>query len=270
MLAERTNDMGPGQPQIAKANFPLPMRGTTLVSGRSLKATPGVSEAAPVTHQLGHRERLRERAKAGGLGALPDYELLELYLFRTFARGDVKPMAKALLARFGSFGAAISASIEDLKTVPGVGENAAIDIKLLHEAALRAGRDKIAKRPVISSWTALLGYVRVALANEPREQFRVMFLDNKNQLIADEVMNHGTVDHAPVYPREVMRRALELSSSNIILLHNHPSGDPTPSRPDIEMTKQIVEAGRALKINVHDHLVVGRDGVASFKALGLF
>jgi DNA repair protein RadC len=247
-----------------------------MVSGRSLKATPGVAEPppapsrAPASHQSGHRERLRERAKAGGLSALPDYELLELYLFRTFARGDVKPMAKALLARFGSFGATISASIEELKTVAGVGESAAIDIKLLHEAALRAGRDKIAKRPVISSWTALLGYVRVALANEPREQFRVLFLDNKNQLIADEVMNHGTVDHAPVYPREVMRRALELSSSNIILLHNHPSGDPTPSRPDIEMTKLIVEAGKALKINVHDHLVVARDGVASFKALGLF
>ncbi|CAN7565494.1 DNA repair protein RadC [Caulobacter sp. LjRoot300] len=219
---------------------------------------------------MGHRERLRERAKAGGLSALPDYELLELYLFRTFARGDVKPMAKALLARFGSFGATLSASIEELKTVPGVGETAAIDLKLLHEATLRAGRDKLAKRTVISSWTALLGYVRVALANEPREQFRVLFLDNKNQLIADEVMNHGTVDHAPVYPREVMRRALELSSSNLILLHNHPSGDPTPSRPDIEMTKQIVEAGKALKIGVHDHLVVGRDGVASFKALGLF
>jgi DNA repair protein RadC len=250
-----------------------------MVSGRSLKATPsGVADTAasqkpaksPAAHQSGHRERLRDRAKAGGLAALPDYELLELYLFRTFARGDVKPMAKALLARFGSFGATISASIEELKTVAGVGESAAVDLKLLHEAALRAGRDKIAKRPVISSWTALLGYVRVALANEPREQFRVMFLDNRNQLIADEVMNHGTVDHAPVYPREVMRRALELSSSNIILLHNHPSGDPTPSRPDIEMTKQIVEAGKALKINVHDHLVVGRDGVASFKALGLF
>jgi DNA repair protein RadC len=217
-----------------------------MVSGRSLGSTgptaadptptgptpTGVADAAPTkpapshapaAHQLGHRERLRERAKAGGLGALPDYELLELYLFRTFARGDVKPMAKALLARFGSFGATISASIEDLKTVAGVGETAAVDIKLLHEAALRAGRDKIAKRPVISSWTALLGYVRVALANEPREQFRVLFLDNKNQLIADEVMNHGTVDHAPVYPREVMRRALELSSSNIILLHNHPT-----------------------------------------------
>ncbi|MEJ2818509.1 MULTISPECIES: DNA repair protein RadC [unclassified Caulobacter] len=206
-----------------------------MVSGKSLRASEpaspatGVAErAAPAAHQLGHRERLRERAKAGGLSALPDYELLELYLFRTFARGDVKPRAKALLARFGSFGATISASIEELKTVPGVGESAAIDIKLLHEAALRAGRDKIAKRPVISSWTALLGYVRVALANEPREQFRVLFLDNKNQLIADEVMNRGTVDHAPVYPREVMRRALELSSSNIILLHNHPT---TPFSP---------------------------------------
>jgi DNA repair protein RadC len=209
-----------------------------MVSGRSLKATlAGVADAAaPKTsakssaaHQLGHRERLRERAKAGGLAALPDYELLELYLFRTFARGDVKPMAKALLARFGSFGATISASIDELKTVAGVGETAAVDIKLLHEAALRAGRDKIAKRPVISSWTALLGYVRVALANEPREQFRVLFLDNKNQLIADEIMNHGTVDHAPVYPREVMRRALELSSSNIILLHNHPTGPFSPT-----------------------------------------
>jgi DNA repair protein RadC len=242
-----------------------------MVSGRSLRPnTPGVADAAAPSHALGHRERLRDRAKAGGLAALPDYELLELYLFRTFARGDVKPMAKALLARFGSFGAVIGAGVEALKTVPGVGENAAVDLTLLHEATLRAGRDKIAKRPVISSWTALLGYVRVALANEPREQFRVLFLDKKNQLIADEVMNHGTVDHAPVYPREVMRRALELSSSNIILLHNHPSGDPTPSRPDIEMTRQIVEAGKALKVNVHDHLVVGREGVASFKALGLF
>ena len=236
-----------------------------MVSARSL----GVSDIRPAAHHLGHRERLRDRARAGGLVALPDYELLELYLFRTFARGDVKPLAKALISRFGSFGAVISASIDDLKIVPGIGETAAIDIKLLHEAALRAGRDKIAKRPVISSWSALLSYVRLALANEPREQFRVLFLDKKNQLIADEILNHGTVDHAPVYPREVMRRALELSSSNIILLHNHPSGDPTPSRPDIDMTRQIIEAGRALKISVHDHLVVGREGVASFKALGL-
>lgn len=221
------------------------------------------------SHHAGHRERLRERAKAGGFVALPDYELLELYLFRTFPRGDVKPLAKALLTRFGSFGAVLGATIEELAAVPGIGESAAMDLKLLHEATLRAGRDKIAKRPVISSWSALLGYVRVALANESREQFRVLFLDKKNQLIADEVMNRGTVDHAPVYPREVMRRALELSSSNLIILHNHPSGDPTPSRPDIDMTKQIVEAGKALKIAVHDHLVVGREGVASFKALGL-
>lgn len=220
-------------------------------------------------HHLGHRERLRERAAKGGFVALPDYELIELFLFRTFPRGDVKPLAKALLARFGSLDGVLGATVEELRTVPGVGEAAAMDLKLLHEVSLRAGRDKIAKRPVISSWSALLGYVRVALANESREQFRVLFLDKKNQLIADEVMNRGTVDHAPVYPREVMRRALELSSSNLIIVHNHPSGDPTPSRPDIDMTKQIVEAGKALKIAVHDHLVVGREGVASFKALGL-
>ncbi len=179
-------------------------------------------------HQAGHRDRLRQRAKAGGFVALPDYELLELFLFRTFPRGDVKPLAKNLLTRFGSLGAVLGASLEELCTVAGVGEAAAMDLKLLHEATLRAGRDKIVKRPVISSWSALLGYVRVALANESREQFRVLFLDKKNQLIADEVMNRGTVDHAPVYPREVMRRALELSSSNIIILHNHPTG-PRPS-----------------------------------------
>lgn len=185
-------------------------------------------------HHAGHRERLRQRAKAGGLVALPDYELLELYLFRTYPRGDVKPLAKSLLARFGSLGAVLGATIEELATVPGVGETAAMDLKLLHEATLRAGRDKIVKRPVISSWSALLGYVRVALANESREQFRVLFLDKKNQLIADEVMNRGTVDHAPVYPREVMRRALELSSSNIIILHNHPTRDFSVTRTPIQ------------------------------------
>ena len=226
-------------------------------------------DQAPQPHQLGHRERLRERALKS-LDAVPDYELLELFLFRTFPRGDIKPIAKALLTRFGSLGAITTASVEDLRTVPGVGEQAALDLKLLGEVTLRVGRETIRKRTVISSWSALLAYVKVALANEPREQFRVLFLDRKNQLILDEIQNRGTVDHAPVYAREVMRRALELSASSVILVHNHPSGDPTPSGADITMTREVVDAGRALKISVHDHLVVGREGVASFKALGLF
>ena len=226
------------------------------------------SSKAEAPHHLGHRERLRHRA-ALGLGALPDYELLELFLFRSLPQGDVKPLAKALLDRFGGLAGVLGAPIEALKTVKGVGASVALDLKLMQEAALRIGRGEVAKRPVISSWSALLAYAKAALAHEPREQFRVLFLDKKNQLIVDEVMNEGTVDHAPVYPREVARRALELSASAVILVHNHPSGDPTPSGADIDMTRQVIEAGRALKIAVLDHLVVGREGVASFKALGL-
>ena len=226
------------------------------------------SSAVAAPHQLGHRERLRHRAQHG-LGALPDYELLELFLFRSLPQGDVKPLAKTLLERFGSLAGVLGAPTEALKTVKGVGASVALDLKLLQEAALRIGRAEVAKRPVISSWSALLAYAKAALAHEPREQFRVLFLDKKNQLIVDEVMNEGTVDHAPVYPREVARRALELSASAVILVHNHPSGDPTPSGADIDMTRQVIEAGRALKIAVLDHLVVGREGVASFKALGL-
>ena len=220
-------------------------------------------------HYLGHRDRLRERALAGGLAALPDYEVLELHLFRSIPRGDVKPLAKQLLARFGSLGAVLGADAEALKQVRGVGEAVALDLRLVHETALRASREQVARRPVISSWSALLAYVKAALAHEPREQVRILFLDKKNQLIADEVVGRGTVDHAPLYPREVMRRALELSASAIILVHNHPSGDPAPSAADVELTRQVADAGRALRIAVHDHLVVGRDGVASFKALGL-
>jgi DNA repair protein RadC len=223
----------------------------------------------PRPHYAGHRDRLRERALAGGLAALPDYELLELQLFRSIPRGDVKPLAKQLLARFGSLGGVLGATPEELKTVRGVGDELALDLKLLHEAGLRTAREAVGRRPVISSWSALLAYVKTALAHEAREQFRVLFLDKKNQLIADEVMNRGTVDHAPVYPREVVRRALELSASAVILVHNHPSGDPTPSAADIDMTRQVVEAGRALRIAVHDHLIAARDGVASLKALGL-
>ena len=194
---------------------------------------------------------------------------LELFLFRSLPQGDVKPLAKALLERFGGLAAVLAADVEALKTVKGVGAAVALDLKLLQEASLRIGRAEVTKRPVISSWSALLAYTKAALAHAPREQFRVLFLDKKNQLIADQVMNHGTVDHAPVYPREIMRRALELSASAVILVHNHPSGDPTPSSADIDMTRQVVEAGRPLRVTVHDHLVVGRDGVASFKSLGL-
>jgi len=216
----------------------------------------------------GHRERLRARATIS-FDALPDYELLELILARGLPRGDVKPMAKALLARFGGLAGVLGAGLDELRGVKGVGPSTALDLKLVHEATVRMGRSEVRKRTVISSWSALLAYTRIAMAHEAREQFRVLFLDKKNQLIADEVMNRGTVDHAPVYPREVMRLALELSASAVILVHNHPSGDPTPSAADIDMTRQVVEAGRPLKIAVHDHLVVGREGVASFKALGL-
>jgi DNA repair protein RadC len=229
-------------------------------------------------HHLGHRDRLRQRARSAGLPALPDYELLELFLFRSQPQGDVKPIAKALLHRFGSLAAVLAASVEDLMTVrakdtrgrtKGIGAETALDLAALHEVARRIAREEAGKRPVISSWSALLAYVRMALQHEPREQFRILYLDNRNQLILDEIQNRGTVDHAPVYPREVVRRALEVSAKSIIIVHNHPSGDPTPSRADIQMTKQVVEAARALALDVHDHLVVGRDGVASFKQLGL-
>ncbi len=231
-----------------------------------------------VPHHTGHRERLRHRARTAGLSHLPDYELLELFLFRSQPQGDVKPIAKALLARFGSLAAVLAASVEELVTVraedargrtKGVGVETALDLAALHEVARRVAREPAVKRPVISSWTALLAYVRVALQHEPREQFRVLYLDKKNQLILDEIQNRGTVDHAPVYPREVVRRGLEVSAASMILVHNHPSGDPTPSRADIEMTKQVVLAAKALGVEVHDHLIVGREGVASFKSLGL-
>ena len=226
----------------------------------------------------GHRERLRARARRAGIHHLPDYELLELFLFRSQPQGDVKPIAKALLARFGSLAAVLAASVEDLMTVrcedtkgraKGIGAETALDLAALHEVSRRVALEEAGKRTVISSWTALLAYVRLSLQHEPREQFRVLYLDNRNQLILDEIQNRGTIDHAPVYPREVVRRALELSAKSMIIVHNHPSGDPTPSRPDIEMTRQVIEAARALDLSVHDHLIVGRDGVASFKQLGL-
>ena len=223
----------------------------------------------PRPHHLGHRERLRERALGGGLGHLPDYEILELYLSRSVPRQDVKERAKALIRRFGSLSAVLAAPLAELQQVRQVGEAVALDLKLVHELARRAALEALGKRPVISSWTALLDYVRTVLQHEPREQVRVLFLDKKNQLIADEVMNHGTVDHAPLYPREVVRRALELSASSLILVHNHPSGDASPSAADIAVTKEVVAAAKPLGLGVHDHIIVGRGGVESLKGRGL-
>ncbi len=220
-------------------------------------------------HWHGHRDRLRDRFARAGAAGLQDYELLELLLFRSKVRGDVKPVAKAMLARFGGFAETLAAPVERLLEIDGVGEGTAIELKIVHAAALKLAQERVLRRPVISSWDELLAYCRASMADEKIEQFRVLFLDKKNILIADEVQQKGTVDHTPVYPREVVKRALELSASAIILVHNHPSGDPTPSRADIEMTNQIVKAAQTLGVRVHDHLVIGHRSQASFKGLGL-
>lgn len=227
------------------------------------------AKSGPLNDAAGHRERLRERFLRAGVDGVQDYELLEMILFRARARGDVKPLAKRLIATFGGFAEALAAPLERLKEVDGVGEATAVELKIVHAAALKLTQARVLKRPVISSWNELLAYCRAAMADERIEQFRVLFLDKKNVLVADEVQQRGTVDHTPVYPREVVKRALELSASALILVHNHPSGDPTPSRADVEMTNQIVKAAAALGLRVHDHLVIGKEREASFKALGL-
>lgn len=228
-------------------------------------------ERAPTKtpHAAGHRERLRERFARAGVEGLQDYELLELVLFRARARGDVKPLAKDLLKRFGGFAEVLAAPVARLVEVKGLGEATALELKIVHAAAVKLSQQRVLQRQVISSWNDLLSYCRAAMADEKTELFRILFLDKKNILIADEVQQRGTVDHTPVYPREVVKRALELSASAIILVHNHPSGDPTPSRADIDMTNQIVKAAQALNIRVHDHLIVGAKSEASFKGLGL-
>jgi DNA repair protein RadC len=220
-------------------------------------------------YAAGHRERLRERFARVGVEGVQDYELLELVLFRSRPRGDVKPLAKELIKRFGGFAEVLAAPVERLVEVKGVGEETALELKVVHAAGIKLTQQRVLKRPVISSWSDLLAYCRAAMADDSVEQFRVLFLDRKNILIADEVQQRGTIDHTPVYPREVVKRALELGASAIILAHNHPSGDPTPSRADIEMTRQISDAARALGIRIHDHLVIGKNSEASFKSLGL-
>ena len=220
-------------------------------------------------HYHGHRQRLRERLLKAGAEALPDYELLELVLFRAFAQKDVKPLAKALIAKFGSFAEVISAPPARLKEVEGVGAAVVAELKIVEAAAKRLARGEVSQRTVLSSWSSVLDYCRTAMAFADKEALRILFLDKKNQLIADEEQQRGTVDHTPVYPREVVKRALELSATAVILVHNHPSGDPTPSRADIEMTQAIVAVARPLGIAVHDHIIVGKDGHASLKALKL-
>lgn len=228
---------------------------------------PGPRADAP--HYLGHRSRLRARFHQGGDEGMSDYELLELVLFRSMPRRDTKPVAKALISRFGSFAEVLGARIERLKEVDGIGDAAAGDLKIVEAAARRLAKGAVKKRPVLDHWRGVIDYCRTAMAFADREEFRILFLDRRNCLIADEIQGSGTVDHAPAYPREIVRRALEVGATAVILVHNHPSGDPTPSAADIRMTNDIVNIAFPLGIAVHDHIIVGRNGHASFRGLGL-
>lgn len=220
-------------------------------------------------HHLGHRKRLRERFLKSAPGSLPDYELLEIILFAAKPRSDVKPLAKKLLSEFGSISKVLSAPVNDLRKITEMGDGAIAALKAAQEASLRVLQEKVAEKPILQSWKALLDYCRASMGHNKKEQFRIFFLDKKNKLIADELQQEGTVDHTPVYPREVVKRALELGASAIILVHNHPSGDVTPSRSDIDMTKYIMQASTPLNVIVHDHIIVAADNHYSFKSNGL-
>jgi DNA repair protein RadC len=250
------------------------MLGSTSKPESPTRLPLGQADTAPeapadVPHHVGHRQRLRTRFLEAGAQALADYELLELLLFRAIPHRDLKPLAKSLLAKFGSFAEVISAPKERLKEVKGLSDAAVAELKIVQAAAGRLTRGQLSKRHVLSSWSNVLDYCRAAMAFAEKEHFRILFLDKRNHLIADEQQQTGTVDHTPVYPREVVKRALELSATAVILVHNHPSGDPTPSRADIQMTQAIVEVAKPLGIAVHDHLIVGKDGHASLKGLKL-
>jgi DNA repair protein RadC len=226
------------------------------------------ARSQPPSYIRDHRQRLRERFVNGGAQAMPDYEILELVLFRAIPRRDVKPLARALLDRFGDFNGVLSAPPEMLRNTPGIGDAAIVELKIVEAAAHRLARSKIMQRPIISSWDAIIDYCHTTMAHRQTEQFRILFLDRRNVLIADEEQARGTVDHVPVYPREVVKRALELNASAMILVHNHPSGDPTPSEADIAMTDQVSRAAQALGLTVHDHLIIGKSRELSFRAAG--
>ncbi|WP_128255002.1 RadC family protein [Falsirhodobacter deserti] len=232
------------------------------------EATPQPVAGRLPSYIADQRKRLRARFMEGGAGAMPDYELLELVLFRSIPRQDVKPLARLLLETFGDLNRVITAPPARLTMVKGVGEAVVQDLKILEAAAQRMMRARVMHRPILASWDALLDYCHTAMAHRETEQFRVLYLDRKNVLIADEEQAKGTVDHVPVYPREVMKRALELNASAIILVHNHPSGDPTPSQSDISMTVQIQDAGQVLDVTLHDHLIIGKERELSFRASG--
>lgn len=236
---------------------------------KTRKLAPSLGQPVEAHHH-GHRDRLRTRFREQGDAALADYEVLELLLFRLIPRRDTKPIAKALLARFGTLAGVFGAPQHLLQEVKGVGESVALDLKLIATAAQRILKSELRNKQVLSSWSAVVDYCHAAMAHETQEQFRILFLDKRNVLIADEVQQRGTIDHTPVYPREVIKRALELSATALILVHNHPSGDPTPSRADIEMTKLIADAAKPLGITIHDHLIIGKDGHVSMKGLRLF
>jgi len=229
----------------------------------------GEDKKEPKPHYHGHRKRLRRRFLEGGSEALPDYELLELILFASNTRGDVKPLAKTLIERFGGFQRVLSAPPRKLAEIKGLKETGIVAIKAAQAAALRLARAEAMEQPVMSSWQKVLDYCRASMAYEENEAFRLLFLDRRNQLIADEEQQRGTIDHTPVYPREVVRRALELGAASIIMVHNHPSGDATPSSSDIDMTQAVKDAAEGLGISLHDHIIICRGDHSSMKGLGL-
>ncbi|MBF9031283.1 DNA repair protein RadC [Rhodobacterales bacterium HKCCE3408] len=251
------------QPKDEFAEAPLPG------FGPAAEAAPVPRSTSLADDLKSHRARLRERFAEGGAAAMPDYELLEMLLFRALPRGDTKPIAKALLKAFGDINRVLAAPPARLRDVPGVGDRVVFELKLIEAIGHRMARAKVMQRPILSSWDALLAYCQSAMAHRDLEHFRILFLDRKNVLIADEEQAKGTVDHVPVYPREVVKRALELNASAIILVHNHPSGDPTPSQADIDMTSAIAEAAGVLGITIHDHLVIGKARELSFRSEGL-
>jgi DNA repair protein RadC len=247
---------------MRKASKPAALAEVSFLPG--LVSQPAdVSGAAAAD---GHRMRMRQRFLKAGPDSLADHEMLEMILFIALPRRDTKPIARELLTRFRTFGGVVGAPLGELTAVEGLGEAGAAALKVVQAAALRMMRQEVASQPVLSTWDRLTGYLTAAMGQERTEQFRVLFLDSRNRLIADEVQGQGTINHAPAYPREVVRRSLELHASAVILVHNHPSGDPAPSREDVTLTAEIARAASMMGITVHDHIIVGRGKWLSLRA----